>query len=93
MRDMNKAECTTADGGYDMTKKIVMGPYYKYNEDSPWFSYSSGVGEVRVIEGVLCHAVNDIEYYDEEEYDVCSQRKIDSRKVTRWEKVGAHQIG
>ena len=69
----------------DMTKKIVMGPYYKYHEEDNWFSERGNVGEVRVIEDVLCYAVLDIEYYDEQRYDLAKQEYKDSQKVIRWE--------
>ncbi len=83
-------KAVSSDGGYDMTKKIVMGPYYKYDENSDWFSLSAGLGEVRVIEGMLCHAVQDIEEL-EEQYDVYSNQNITSRNVYRWVKYDSTQ--
>ena len=70
---------------YDGIKRIVMGEYYKYEEDSDWFSHAGTVGEVRVIEGILCHAVTDIEYYDEPVFNPCNNTEVDSKKVIRWE--------
>jgi len=91
MSDDRKIRMAGTNCGYDMTKKIVMGPYHKYNENSPWFSHSCNIiGEVRIIEGILCHAVDDIEKFDEQ-YDPCSQRDINSRNVIRWEPYDSTQ--
>lgn len=77
---------------WNMDKKIVMGPYYKYHEENDWISNSCNViGEVRMIEGILCHAVNDIEYFDEEQYDYSRQKDVNSRKVIRWESIDSTQ--
>ena len=89
MSDICKAGTTC---GYDMTKKIVMGPYYKYEENSPWFSHHGEVGEVKMIDGHLCHAVSDLELF-EEEYDITIRDVRNSRRVIRWDKVGRHQVG
>ncbi len=79
--------------GYDMTKRIVMGPYFKYEENSIWFSNSCNEqGEVRVIEGILCHAVNDIEILDNPEYDMAYRTETTSRRVVRWQPVTEENI-
>lgn len=88
MVEINKAALAMCE---DMTKKIIMGPYFKYEENSFWFSYQGAVGEVRVIEGKLCHAVQDIEIFDEQ-YDVYSNKNITSRKVIKWERVGSQHF-
>jgi hypothetical protein len=93
MSNIKQDYATRACDDYDMEKKIVMGPYYKYSEETEWYSHRvDPVGIVRVIENKLCHAVNDIEYFEQDQYDVCTQTERSSRKVTRWEPVTEEHI-
>lgn len=78
----NDKQCGTTS--IDMTKKIVMGPYYKYDEQDEWFSDTGYIGEVRVIEDILCYAVQDIEYFDEERYDIFTHTNQSYKKVMKW---------
>ena len=89
MRDREAKMAGCAD--LDMTKKIVMGSYYKYEEEDDWFSHHAGTGEVRVIEGILCYAVPDIEYFEQDEYDACTQTERSSRRVIRWVRYDSTQ--
>ena len=77
----------------DMVKTIVMGQYFKYIENSPWFSLNGTPGEVRMLDDHLVYAVRDIEVFDTPRYDLCRSEKRDSRRVIRWQKVGTHQVG
>jgi len=73
-----------------MIKMITMGPYFKYEEEEDWMTPAPGQGEVneegvvRVIEGVLCHAVVDVVYLDEDEYIFSRNETVSSKRVLRW---------
>jgi len=89
-QDMMRKTEVPADA--DMVKTITMGVYFKYDENSPWFSLSGTPGTVRVLEGHLVYAVRDIEVFDTPRHDPCMRQEQSSRRVIRWEVVTTPMI-
>ena len=70
----------------EMTKKIVMGPYFKYDEEDDWMSRENVIeGTVRIIEDALCYAVYTRLELDNSEYDPCSIKERTYKDVIVWE--------
>ena len=56
-----------------------------------WFSRETVIdGTVRIILKELRFAENDVIYFDEPEYDVCTGKDKDSEKVVVWRLVEDH---
>jgi len=68
-------------------RKIILDDNYELIDDEYWISINDTPktqGEVRVIEGKLHYAIYDRIYFDEPEYSVTHQAKVEYRNVWRW---------
>lgn len=77
-----------------MKKKVIMGPYEWNDEQNCWISLTPkvGEGEIRLIDAVLCYSEKIRIYYDQEKYDIITQRDTEYYECMAWRPVGSHHI-